>query len=421
MSADTSEAGPTPSPGLSVSPIARQALGYTVATALASVLSLVATAIVARNVSTDAFGAFSFAVALLGFVALFFEFGVYAATARIAATSSADRPRVVAAALLLYVPIGIAFSVGMLLAIPIADRWFSADLGTAMLLAAVLGAGYPFAFVGLQLAQGIDRLHIASVGGLAFPGLFLGLLAAVAVVGTVDAGSALVVRSVALLGAGAVVAVWLRPVLTRVRETVAEILRQTREYGLDIYLGRILSIGTYNMDVLLVGVWSTAEDVGYYALAVSIAAAAGLPVIALSTALYARLAGESRIEPRWIGFSIVVGGVLAIVAYALAGPFVDVVFSERYRDVLPLLVPLLVAQAVRGTTSLFNVFLSAHGRGVELRNAGLVLTASNLVLNFALIPPYGATGAAWATLGALVANLAAHVVFYTRSQRRMPR
>jgi O-antigen/teichoic acid export membrane protein len=80
-----------------------------------------------------------------------------------------------------------------------------------------------------------------------------------------------------------------------------------------------------------------------------------------------------------------------------------------------LVLPLALAQCVRGVTTIYNTFLSAHGRGVELRNAGLVLTLSNLVFNFALIPSFGASGAAWASLLALVANFIAHVVFYRRS------
>jgi O-antigen/teichoic acid export membrane protein len=38
-----------------------------------------------------------------------------------------------------------------------------------------------------------------------------------------------------------------------------------------------------------------------------------------------------------------------------------------------------------------------------------------VAFNFALIPSFGASGAAWASLLALVANLVAHVVFYRRS------
>ena len=397
--------------------LARQAALFTGASVLASILSLVATAIVARNVSANAFGAFAFAVALLAFVAMFFEFGVYSAAARMAALEPSARRRIVGSALLLYVPIGIAFVVVAIALIPLADVWLDAELGSAFLVAAALGIAYPFMSAGQELARGIDRLHVASVGNVVAPFSFVALLGGLAVFHDFSAGHALIVRSVALLAAGALIAVWLRPSFERMRQMSAEIVRQARDYGFHVYVGRILSIGTFNMDVLLVGAWATTEEVGYYALAVAIAGGAGLPVIALATALFARMAVEARIDRRWLILSTAVGAALSLVAYLVAGTFVDAVFSDRYRDVVPLLVPLLAAQVVRGTTSIYNTYLSAHGRGRELRNAGLVLTASNLVLNFALIPPYGAMGAAWASLVALVANLIAHIVFYRRSLR----
>ena len=146
--------------------LARQAALFTGASVLASILSLVATAIVARNVSAHAFGAFAFAVALLAFVAMFFEFGVYSAAARMAALEPPARRRIVGSALLLYVPIGIAFVVVAIALIPLADVWLDAELGSAFLVAAALGIAYPFMSAGQELARGIDRLHVASVGNV---------------------------------------------------------------------------------------------------------------------------------------------------------------------------------------------------------------------------------------------------------------
>jgi O-antigen/teichoic acid export membrane protein len=76
---------------------------------------------------------------------------------------------------------------------------------------------------------------------------------------------------------------------------------------------------------------------------------------------------------------------------------------------------------VRGVTMVYNSFLSAQARGKELRNASAVLTISNLVLNFMLIPRFGALGAAWASFIALVLNLAAHVAYYRRAVGGAPR
>ena len=67
-------------------------------------------------------------------------------------------------------------------------------------------------------------------------------------------------------------------------------------------------------------------------------------------------------------------------------------------------------------TGIYNSFLAAHGLGKELRNAGMALTVSNLILNVALIPQFGAAGAAWASL---IVNLGAHIVGYRRYRRQL--
>lgn len=98
----------------------------------------------------------------------------------------------------------------------------------------------------------------------------------------------------------------------------------------------------------------------------------------------------------------------------MAGEFIRIAFSHKYTAAAALVAPLALAQTVRGITSVYNTFLAAHGGGRQLRNAGFVLAASNVVLNFALIPPYGAMGAAWASFAALCVNLAAHIFSYHR-------
>ncbi len=105
---------------------------------------------------------------------------------------------------------------------------------------------------------------------------------------------------------------------------------------------------------------------------------------------------------------------------ALAHPFLRIVFSSGYSGVYPLVLPLALAMMVRGVTTVYNSFLSAHARGRELRNAAAVLTISNVVLNLALIPPFGALGAAWASFLALVLNFLAHVVYYRQSVKATP-
>jgi O-antigen/teichoic acid export membrane protein len=402
---------------------AQQAAAFVVANLLANALAVVSTALVTRNLSTADFGSYSFAASFLLFVAIFFEFGLFFPAARIAAVADADTRRdIVGSSLVVYVPVGIAFAATIFALSFVVDQWFHVEAGHALRIAAPFAVGIPFTYEILQLlAQGIDRLHIASIA-TAFAQLLLVALFVLwlGVVGGFSTSSALLLRVSAFLITVFVSAAWLQPGFRAVRHWTRQLIRQAREWGFQLFVGRVLSIGTYNMDVLMLGIWTDSRSVGFYALAGSLAAASGLPVTGMAAALFPRMARASAIPREFLTIAFGVGTVCAIAVSVLAEPVIRLLFSARYVDAASLVLPLALAQLVRGVTGIFNTFLSGHGRGKDLRNAGFVLTGSNIAFNFALIPPFGAAGAAWASLLALGANFIAHVVFYRRAYERHP-
>jgi O-antigen/teichoic acid export membrane protein len=396
---------------------ARQATVFTGSTVLVSALGVVTTAILARHLSNELFGSYSFAVNYLAFAALFFEFGLFPPAARLAALGEGDDSRrVVGAALLVYLPIALGFSLFAFASSYAVDSVFDVHAAGALRAAAFLAGGVPFVLVAQQLAQGVDRLHVWSLTQLLFQGLFLVFL-----VGTpfgISITSALVLRMLALLVAMVVAAWWLRPLFSDLMRLIRTIGAHTRRYGFAMYTGRLLSIGTYNMDVLMLAAFRDGRSVGFYTLAGSVAAVAGIPIQGLTTSLFARMASQRTIGRELVAFSAVVGLVAALVVWAIAHPFIDLVFSSRYGPAAALVLPLALAQAVRGVTGVYNTYLSAQARGRELRSANIILTTSNAILNVTLIPPFGAKGAAWASLAALIINLAAHVHYYRRALAR---
>src|SRR5207237_888087 len=79
---------------------------------------------------------------------------------------------------------------------------------------------------------------------------------------------------------------WLRPVRADVKKRIQTLTEAARAYGLALYVGRVMAIGTYNMDILMVAAFTDARSVSYYALAGAIAAPVGLPATALASALF---------------------------------------------------------------------------------------------------------------------------------------
>jgi O-antigen/teichoic acid export membrane protein len=396
--------------------LAGQALLFTASNVLIGFLGAASKALLARLVTVNAFGTFAFVASFVELGALVFEFGLFLPAGRMAARADREeRPALMGAAMLLFLPVGVVFGLFVFGASFLVDELFQVHAAGALRALAPLAFVYPFYFVAVQLAQAVDRLNLYSLTTAAGQLLFVAVLAAAIAAGahmTVDVAVAL---RAAALGIGMVwLVVGLRPVVRGARRHLGPILEQTRAYGFQVYVGRLLSIGTYNMDVLMLAVLRDPRTVAFYSLAGAYTALITLPSAGLSNALFGRLTREPRLERRWLAASWALGLTGAVVAWALAGPVIGAVFGAGYRGAVHLVAPLGLAAAVRGVTSFYNVYLAAQARGRDLRNAGLVLTASNLVFNFALIPPFGAAGAAWASLLALLANLAAHVVAYRR-------
>jgi O-antigen/teichoic acid export membrane protein len=421
----TATASPAPADGFLRNGVSRRRLsavqlqgaGYALSQALVALLAAVSTVLVARALSAQAFGVQSFAVAFLTFTAMFFDFGLFLPAARLVARSSSERERhqTVGAALLAFVPVGLLFSATVFGLSFFVDSWFNVEASHALQLISAIAFVYPLSYVGQYLAKGSGRLHVFSVTSATAQALYvLSLIAGLADHVHLTASLVIILRLGSMLVALTVLVVWLSPEFRGAMRRIPAILRDTRDYGIQMYLGNVMSMGTYSMDVLMLGALTNARTVGYYSLAGSAAYVVALPVNGLAAALFSRMTFQHRIARRWLAFGWVSGLVCAIGVSALAYPLLPWILSSRYTGAIVLIPPLALAAVVQGVTTIYNTYLAAQAKGTELRNAALILTLSNLVLNLALIPPFGALGAAWASLAALVVNLFAHMIFYRR-------
>lgn len=399
-----------------------QAATYAGATAAASALNGVSKGLLAVVLSVSAFGSFAVSQTLLTYVSMFCEFGLFLPAARACAlTDDTDAREIIGAAFVLYLPVAGVFAFSIFALSFCADSLFHVHVAMALRITALFSIGWPFAYVGLQLSQGVARLYVSALSSLLASALFLlGLLLTRIVSGHTTVALALLIQSAGLLVAGAVLVFWLKPRFVHVLSRIATLVQGAKDYGFQVYVGRVLSIGTYNMDVLMLAAFTSAEQVANYALAGAIASGVGLPVTGFANAMFSRLTRSPRLERIWLGAAWAIGLVMVPITWALTTFAVGTLFPETYTPMIALVVPLTLAQAVRGVTGIYNSFLSAHGRGRELRNAAIVLTVSNVILNFALIPPFRAEGAAWASLVALVANWIAHMVGYRQWLAHVP-
>ena len=124
--------------------VARQSTIFASAGVVVSGLSAVSSAILARGLSTEQFGSYAFAISLLTFVALFFEFGLFVPAARLVAREEPQGAReVFGGALLLTIPIAAAFALFIFATSFFVDSWFHVDVSTPLEVLAPLFIAYP--------------------------------------------------------------------------------------------------------------------------------------------------------------------------------------------------------------------------------------------------------------------------------------
>ena len=397
--------------------IARQSAGYIAAVITSNLMALLTTSVLTRILTVDDYSEYVFGLNLLVFLSLFFELGMFYPAAQLIAKANEPEARTLTgAAMILWLGASVLFSLTVLLLTfgPL-QAIFKIHTANELRIVAPLAGAWLATELALLFAQGHGRLHRFSATSVVTSGLLLvSVVAALAAGGHPGPTLVLALYGASLLVGSVACFAWFRPTFHQWKLSTRVILMQTRVWGLNSFLGRVLSMGTYRLDVIMLGALSGSTPVASYVLATALTTPVGLPGLSSATALFKRMTRVTQIDRRWILGPLIVS-LGATAALGLAGsPIVDLLFSTKYGTVPPLLVPLALAAMLQGTTAMYNRFLFAHERGKELRTTAFWLAGANVIFNVALIPTFAALGAAWASVAALVVNLIAHVLPYRR-------
>ncbi len=180
---------------------------------------------------------------------------------------------------------------------------------------------------------------------------------------------------------------------------------------------RLFTLAIVWMDVILMGVFRSPEEVGVYGLCARLAPLVILVHESIAPSFAARLSALHsegdwdgigklyRLTGRWSLWSgLVLGGVLI-----LAGPPLLALFGPEFATGVSVLVVLTVGRMFMAAGGLSARMLVLTGKGrLNLVNTGALL-ACNLVLDILWIPEHGGWGAAWATAIAILLGKALQV------------
>jgi O-antigen/teichoic acid export membrane protein len=204
-------------------------------------------------------------------------------------------------------------------------------------------------------------------------------------------------------------------------------LRAAAQFGLKAYLANALGFLQYRLDVFILNATVASAVVGGYAVAVSVTSAMFLLPRALSGVLLPRVARLSAdddpsqremVETKSLRH---VGLIVAVSVPLLAGVLVVLVtffFGDGFSRAIPLGMILLPGSALMGIAGVLSATIVGRGKAIYSLYIALLTTPVAVALYAALVPPFGAEGAAIASTAAYTVTFAVTVYFYRRSTGR---
>ena len=196
--------------------------------------------------------------------------------------------------------------------------------------------------------------------------------------------------------------------------------KRAASYGIRAQPGTVLVFLGYRIDVLLVNGYLNAAAAGFYSIALATAERAQTVGDAAATVLLPRIAAEPLAERRARLTPIVARTVLwmtivlAAVLFSIANWLVVFLYSDQFEPAVKPTEILLLSMVASAVQRVFSADIAGRGRPLLNTYVAAASLSVNVALNVALIPRYGISGAAWASVASysLAAVLSCGV--YTR-------
>ena len=275
--------------------------------------------------------------------------------------------------------------------------------------------------LGLSYMVAVGRTFDYTITVAVSPWLYPVLLALVAAFGTINVASTVAVWFVGSAASG-VLALLISGRALGVGALDRALLAEVVPFGFRAWLGGLAGSLNFRIDQVLMGFLATEAALGIYAVAVNVSEVVlYIPSVVgvLLVPLVARTHSDARdgAVARVFRLSLLVTLGTSLVGALLGVVLIPAWFGSAYdASVTPFLL-LLPGSLGFVAMRLFSNALLGSSRPGRSSLAPVVALVLGVALDFALIPPYGASGAAIAASGALVAGGIAAIVVYYRPSR----
>lgn len=370
---------------------------------IVAIMGWAGTALIARDLSTEAFGQFTLVFSLLGMLSVVTDLGVGRVVLGGLVDPKQDRPVLAGTYIVLRTALGL--------------------LGYGLVLGVVIALGYPTIVIQATAVAGMvvliatpaDAYHVAfqvtnNLPRVAIVNVLTQTAQLALTIALVLRGAGLIWYTVPAVINIALTLVWIAPAAHRLIPIRYQfdwaLARRLLREAVPLSAGAAFATLYYRIDSVMLSKLADFEAVGLYGVAYKFVDLVHFIPAALATAILAPLAANwtrSRAEfhrhvHHGIMLSAVAAGLVIVGIWPFASEAISLLYGHDFSEASTVTAILVSGEALAFGSSLFIVVLIAVGRQVAypvITLAGLVI---NVGLNLMVIPRYGLLGAGLTTL-----------------------
>ncbi len=352
------------------------------------------------QLSVEEFGRFTFFITLINASFIFFTFGVFEASSRLLALSESrnESDRILTVSLSFALTSYFIFTLFFWLVKSSVSEIFSVDVSVLIKLYFPLAGIYLLYDFWQKILRGAGKIYRLSCY-LVLPRIIYIAILIILVYTQQFTLHTTTLMNLVSFGLVLVLFLFLESFnFSRYFDSLKSLVKEIRKFGIHMYLAELIQALLFHIDKLFIAYFLTSEDLAYYSLAFTLTFPLSLFSTSLSTGMYRRFSKTSRIDDKIVKANLI-WIILSLLLIIFLGPWmVKNIFSAKYMESIPVLIPLAIAFGMGGLSKIYTYFLIAKGEGKIIRNISIILIIVNIVFNILLIPLLGITGSAYARI-----------------------
>lgn len=392
-------------------------IGITLTASMISmILGFIITILLGRHLGAGDLGLYNMTSIIYGIAVLFGGIGIPGAMVKFLAENGGERGesnKIVSSGIITSLFIGIVFSVGFYLLSGSFEKIFDMPGLSGMLK--ILSPVFPFTLIGgclLGLLNGrreMKKYGIATV-------IQSAVMVCISVI-LIYQGFGVTSVIIGILLSSVISCFYLRWICRGFFEiTLREYVRTTRKiikFGVQLFGINAINLINYQADIILIGYFLTASDVGYYGVAIGFSKFFWIVPQAVQTITYPATS-EYWIKKNHSALQVMIDKSMKYTSCILlpiglgvvffAKDIITIIFSRGFeQSVLPMNI-LIIGTVFFGIVKTIGGSITGAGRPDIGLKIVIISATTNIVLNLTLIPYFGIVGAAIATTVSLSTN-----------------